>query len=100
MRSVVTDDSAKVVQTDQGREVRLSYRRGCHEYAVGFASAFFMATTVLGYVILYEGYVPESVYSTAVLFFVVFSFAGAAIMTISYLAPIRFYELLEDEPDS
>jgi len=90
------DSDAEIVQTDSGRVVHLSYSRACHDYTLGFASAFFMATTVLGYVILWQQHLPESLYATAVTFFVVFSTAGAVLLGIAYLEPVRFYELMED----
>lgn len=85
-----------VVQTESGKEVRMSYRRGCHDYTIGFASALFMAATLLGFVILWKQHVPETIYYTSVPFFVVFSFVGFAIVGIAYTRPIWFYELLED----
>jgi len=87
---------AEVVQTESGKEVRMSYRRGCHEYSIGVATAFFMMTSLLGFVILWKQHVPDTVYYTSVPFFVVFSFAGFAIVGVAYTRPIWFYELLED----
>ncbi|MGZ0745741.1 hypothetical protein [Haloparvum sp. AD34] len=90
---------AEVVQTDSGREVRMSYHRGCHGYAVGFASAFFMTTTVLGFVILWKDHVPETVFHLSVVFFIVYSLAGFGIIGIAYTIPVWFYELMEGESD-
>lgn len=86
----------KVVRTESGKEVRLSYRRGCHDYTIGFASAFFMAATVFGFVILWKQHVPETIYYTSVPFFVVFSVVAFVIVGIAYTRSIWFYELLEE----
>lgn len=86
---------AQVVQTGSGREVHMPYRRGCHGYAIGFASAFFMAATVLGFIILWRQHVPDTLYYTSVPFFVVFGVAGFGLVAIAYTNPVWFYELLE-----
>lgn len=91
------DSAARVVHTDSGRQVKMSYRRGCHDYAIGYATAFFMAAAVLGYVILWKQHLPTSLYATAVPFFVVFSMGGFALIAIGYSYPVRFYELMEGE---
>lgn len=91
---------AKVVQTDSGREVRQSYRRGCHDYAIGFSCAFFWAATVCAYAILWKQHVPETLYYASVVFFVIFSLTGFVIVGIAYTEPIWFYELLEEEPNA
>jgi len=90
----------KVVRTESGKEVHMTYRRACHEYTIGFASAFFMATTVLGFVVLWKQHVPEALYHTSATFFVVFSVAGFGILGIGYTNPIWFYELLEGGDES
>lgn len=90
---------AKVVQTDSGREVRMSYYRGCRDYTIGFASAFFLAATVCGYGILWMKHVPEAIYHTSVIFFVVFSLTAFLIVGIAYTSPIWFYQLLEADPE-
>jgi len=84
-----------VIQTESGKEVRMSYRRGCHDYTIGFASALFMVATLLGFVILWKQHVPETVYYTAIPFFVLFSLTGFGIVGVAYTRPIWFYELLE-----
>lgn len=85
-----------VVDEDAGRQVQMPYRVACHNYALGVSLAFFMATTLLGYVMLWEQHIPESVYTTAVPFFVVFSVVGFVVVGVAYLAPVRFYELMEE----
>jgi len=92
-----TNSEAKVIQTDSGREVRQSYRRGCHDYAIGFASAFFWAATVCGYGILWKQHAPKTLYHASVVGFVAFSLIGFLVVGIAYTAPIRFYELLEGD---
>jgi len=57
---------AEVIQTESGKEVRMSYRRGCRDYTLGFATALFMVATLLGFVILWKQHVPESLYLTSV----------------------------------
>lgn len=90
---------AEIVESEDGKEVRMSYRQGCHNYALGFSLALFMAAAVLGYVILWQQHIPESLYHTSVPFFVVFSLFGFGIFTVGYLNPVGFYELMEGEPD-
>lgn len=87
---------ATVVEDDGRRHVRMPYRVGCHNYALGVSLAFFMATTLLGYVMLWEQHLPESVVATAVPFFVAFSVVGFVVVGVAYLAPVRFYELMEE----
>jgi hypothetical protein len=87
---------ATVVEEGGEKQVRMPYRVGCHNYALGVSLAFFMATTLLGYVILWEHHIPESVVSTAVPFFVAFSVVGFVVLGVAYLAPVRFYELIEE----
>jgi len=77
----------------------MPYRRGCHDYTIGFASAFFWVTTLLGFVLLWKNHVPESVYQTSVVIFVAFSVSGFAIVAVAYTNPIWFYELLEGGTD-
>lgn len=89
---------AEVVQTESGKEVRMSYRRGCHDYTIGFATAIFMVTTLLGFVILWKQHVPETIYYTSVPFFVLFALAGFATVGVAYTRPVWFYELLEESP--
>jgi hypothetical protein len=88
---------AEVVQTESGKEVRMPYRRGCRGYTLGVASAIFWLTTLLGFVILYKRHVPNSIYHVSASFFVVYSFAGFAIVGIAYTNPIWFYELMEGD---
>jgi len=90
-------DGAEIVERDDKREVRMSYHTGCHNYTIGVATAFFMAATVLAYLILWEQHIPESVYTTAVPFFVAFSAAGFCLVGVAYVAPVRFYELMEGD---
>lgn len=80
-------------------QVKMSYREAAMDYGIGFAAAFFMAATVCGYLIMWEQHVSETLYSTGVLAFVLFSFAGGVLIAVAYLWPIRFYELLEGEYD-
>lgn len=91
---------AKVVETNSGKEVRMPYRTGCRNYAIGVASAFFMAATVLGFVILWRHHVPEAVYHTVIPFFLVYSLAGFIIVGVAYTNPIWFYETLEERGES
>jgi hypothetical protein len=86
---------AEIVETESGREVRMSYRRGCHGYTTGFASAFMWAAVVCGYGILWQQHLPERVYHTLTVGFVGFSLAGFAIVQLAYMKPVWFYELLE-----
>lgn len=94
------DSAARVVNTEVGPKVEMTYRRGCHDYAIGYSTAFFMAAAVLGYAILWKQHLPKSVYATTVPFFVVFSIAGFALIAIAYTYPVRFYELMEGENDN
>lgn len=102
MRDQTSD--AKVVRTESGREVRMTYRRGCHEYTIGFASAFMWAAVGCGYGILWQQHLPEKVSHALGVGFVVFSLFGFAIVQVAYMRPVWFYELLEgpyheEEPD-
>jgi hypothetical protein len=90
------NELSDVIETESGKEVRMPYRRGCREYTIGFATAFLMATTVLGYVLLWKQHVPKSLYYTSVIFFVVFSLSGFAIIGVAYTRPVWFYELMEE----
>ena len=90
---------AEVVERGGQREVRMSYRTACHNYALGAAAAFFMAATLFGYPILWADHLPASISATAVPFFVVFSAAGFGLVAVAYVAPVRFYELMEGERD-
>ena len=99
VRELGDGDDAKTVKTESGEEVRLSYRRACHDYAIGVSTAFFMATTVLGFVILWQDHIPRSVFATAVPFFVAFSVVGFIVFGIGYTHPVRLYELMEDRDE-
>jgi len=90
---------AKVVESDRGKEVLMSYQRACREYAIGSAAAFFMAATVLAYAILWKEHVPEAVYNMSVPFFVVFSATGFLMVLIGYTSPTWFYKLTEGNID-
>jgi hypothetical protein len=87
---------ATVVKDGAEKQVRMPYRVACHSYAIGVSLAFFMATTLLGYVMLWAQHLPESVVTTAVPFFVAFSVIGFVVVGVAYLAPVRFYELMEE----
>jgi len=78
----------------------MSYRRGCFDYTIGFATALFMVASLLGFVILWKQHVPETVYYTSVPFFVLFSLVGFAIVAVAYTRPIWFYEVVEGRTDS
>jgi len=88
---------ARVVDVEGGREVRMAYRTGCHNYALGVALAFFMAATLLGHLILWRAALPDTLSETAIPFFLVFSGAGGVVLAVSYLAPVWFYEIMEGE---
>jgi len=77
----------------------MSYERGCQDYTAGFSLPFFMAATVLGFVLLWKQHIPESIYYSSVPFFLLFSVGGFMIFSIAYTHPVWFYELMEGEPD-
>lgn len=93
----MNEQNADVVSTESGKQVRMSYQRGCHEYTIGVANAFFMASTLLGFVILWRQHIPEAIYTTSVAFFVVFSASGFCLIAVAYTRPVLFYETLEGE---
>lgn len=84
-----------VTEVTEG-ESEMSYRRGCHDYTIGVASAFMWAAVVCGYGILWQQHIPARLYHGAVVGFAAFSLTGFAIVGIAYTNPVWFYELLED----
>ena len=81
------------------KTVEKSYLQACHNYGIGFSSAFSWAAMVCGYGILWKQHIPETLYYTCVVSFVVFSVIALVVIVASYTYPIRIYELLGDGTD-
>lgn len=95
----MSPSGSRIVDTDRGKEVILTYSRACKDYVIGFSTALFMLAGVMGYLIMWKQHVPESVYHLSVLFFVISTFVGFGLVAIAYTAPVWFYETLEGSPD-
>lgn len=91
--------TAVVERDEQGqRVVRQPYERGARDYCIGFACACFMAAVVVGSVLLFAPVVPMERLLTA--FFLFYALIGAMVIAVGYTVPVKFYELLEEEPDA
>lgn len=86
----------RVVETDNGVEVRQSYRRGCRDYTVGFAAGCFTGAVVAASILVIGGRaLPWTLHRGSELLFFAFSIIGFVVLAIAYIAPVWFYELLE-----
>lgn len=91
-----TDSEPRVVDTDNGVEVRKSYRRGCRDYTIGFAAGCLTGAVVAASIFVIGGSaLPWTLHRGSELLFFAFSIIGFVVLAVAYISPVWFYELLE-----